>query len=134
MPTDKTIKFAVVTPERLVVEDTADAVVIPVHDGELGILSDRAPLMCELGIGQMRYQKGVVTRRLFVDGGFAQVHDNNVTVLTDQAVPAEDITAKMVAAAEESLAEAGGYTPEAVEARRRAYRRMSVLRSLRGGG
>jgi len=70
---DRPIKFVVVTPERKVLEQTADAVVIPAHDGELGILRDRAPLMCELGIGQMRYQKGGATRRLFIDGGFAQV-------------------------------------------------------------
>ena len=55
MPRQKTLKFVVVTPEKQVLEETADSIAIPMHDGELGILPDRAPLMCELGIGQMRF-------------------------------------------------------------------------------
>jgi len=96
----------------------------------LGILRDRAPLMCELGIGQMRYQKGGATRRLFIDGGFAQVLDNNVTVLTEHAAPAEEITAEVIAKAERSVADLPSRTLEEVEARRRATRRLRVLRNL----
>jgi F-type H+-transporting ATPase subunit epsilon len=132
MAKDKTVKFVVVTPERQIVEDTADSIVIPAHDGELGILVDRAPLMCELGIGQMRYRKEGASRRLFIDGGFAQVYANNVTVLTEHATPAEEITKEMVADAERAVSEAGGKTVEEVEARRLATRRLGVLRSLQG--
>jgi F-type H+-transporting ATPase subunit epsilon len=130
---DKSIKFVVVTPERKVLEATAEGVVIPAHDGELGILRDRAPLMCELGIGQMRYQQGGAVRRLFIDGGFAQVLDNSVTVLTEHAARAEEITAETVAEAERSVAELPGGTLEEVEARGRAERRLSVLRNLQVG-
>jgi F-type H+-transporting ATPase subunit epsilon len=130
MPKEKSIKFVVVTPERRVLEETADAVVIPAHDGELGILWDRAPLMCELGIGQMGYRKGGATRRLFIDGGFAQVLDNNVTVLTEHAAPAEEITAEVVAEAERSAAELPGKTLAEVEARGRAKHRAGILRGL----
>ncbi|MFQ5805711.1 MAG: ATP synthase F1 subunit epsilon [Phycisphaerae bacterium] len=130
MAKGKTVKLVVVTPERQVLEETAEAVVIPAHDGELGILPDRAPLMCELGIGQMRYRRDGATRRLFIDGGFAQVLDNNVTVLTEHAAPAEEISDEMVAEAEHSAAELPGKTLEEVEARRRAKRRASVLRNL----
>ena len=132
MAKDKTIKFVVVTAERQVLEETADAIVIPAHDGELGILFDRAALMCELGIGQMRYQKGGATRRLFINGGFAQVLNNNVTVLTDNAAPAEEISDEMIADAERSSGELSGRTSETLEAHRRAQRRISVLRKLRG--
>jgi len=130
MAEDKTIRFVVVTPERKVLEDTADAVVIPAHDGELGVLHDRAPLMCELGIGQMRYTRGGAVRRLYIDGGFAQVLANQVTVLTDHAAPSEQITADMVAEAERAVAAITGHTPDAVESRRKAQRRLSVLREL----
>lgn len=132
MAKEKTLNFVVVTPEKQVVEDSADSVVIPAHDGELGILSDRAPLMCELGIGQMRYRKGGVSHRLFIDGGFAQVHDNHVTVLTEHAAPAGKITDEMIASAESSVAEVSGQTIEANEARQKARRRVSVLRELKG--
>ena len=132
MAKDKTLTLVVVTPEQQVAEDTADSIVIPAHDGELGILSGRAPLMCELGIGQMRYQKGSAIRRVFIDGGFAQVHDNQVTILTEHAAPAEEVTKEMVAEAEHALSEAGGRTIEDVEARGRVRRRLGVLRALRG--
>ena len=132
MASQKNIKFVVVTPEKQVAEGTADSIVIPMHDGELGILPDRAPLMCELGIGQMRYQKAGRTRRLYIDGGFAQVHDNRVTVLTEHAAPAEEITDEMVAEAEQTIADISGHTQDAVKARRRAKRRAGTLRNLHG--
>ena len=128
----KTINFVVVTPEQQVLDGTADSIVIPMHDGELGILPDRAPLMCELGTGQMRYQQAGRTHRLYIDGGFAQVHDNNVTVLTEHAAPAEEITDEMIAEAERRAADEKAHTQEAVAARRRAKRRASTLRNLHG--
>jgi F-type H+-transporting ATPase subunit epsilon len=130
MAKDRTIQFVVVTPERQVVEDTADSVVIPAHDGELGVLTMRAPLMCELGIGQMRYRKAGQTRRVFIDGGFAQVHDDHVTILTEHAAPAENITGEMIAQAEKAVDEIEGTSPDAVEARGKANRRAAVLRGL----
>ena len=125
-----TIKFAVVTPEKKVLEGTAESVVIPTHDGELGILPDRASLMCELGTGQMRYRQGTATYRLFIDGGFAQVHDNNVIVLTKDAVAAKDISDEMVAAADTALAEAPTQTIEDQEQRIHLRRRANVLHDL----
>jgi F-type H+-transporting ATPase subunit epsilon len=132
MAKDKTLNLVVVTPERQVLEDTADSIVIPAHDGELGILSDRAPLMCELGIGQMRYRKGGASHRLFIDGGFAQVYADNVTVLTEHAAKAEDITKEMVTTAEQAVSESPTNTLEEVEARSQAARRLSVMRRLQG--
>jgi F-type H+-transporting ATPase subunit epsilon len=128
----KTINFVVVTPERQVAAGAADSVVIPMHDGELGILPDRAPLMCELGIGQMRYRQAGSIRRLYIDGGFAQVHANHVTVLTEHAAPAEEITDQMIAEADRKAAEITAHTPEAIEGRRLAKRRVRILRALRG--
>jgi F-type H+-transporting ATPase subunit epsilon len=131
MSKEKTLMLVVVTPEKQVFEGTADSIVIPMHDGELGILPERAPLMCELGIGQMRYRKAGRIQRLYIDGGFAQVHDNRVTVLTGQAVPAEEITDEMIAQAERGAVDEQAHTLEAVEARRRAHRRAATLRDLR---
>ena len=120
MARDRILNFTVVTPEKQVVAETADSVVIPAHDGELGI-------------GQMRYRTGGQTRRLFIDGGFAQVYADNVTVLTEHAAAASDISDEMIATAQRAVSEAGGKTLEAVEARGLAARRLSVLRKLRGG-
>jgi F-type H+-transporting ATPase subunit epsilon len=130
MPEPKNIALTVITPERQVLEEPADAVVIPAHDGELGVLQDRAALMCELGIGQLRFTRAGQTRRLFIDGGFAQVFDNHVTVLTSQALPAEMVTSEVIAAAEKDAQALSGHDPASRQAQDRARRRLSVLRGL----
>src|SRR5688572_15119217 len=94
------LRVVVVTPERAVLDDTADSVVLPMYDGEVGILPGRLPLIGRLGYGELRYTKNGVTHRYFVDGGFAQVRANVVTVLTSKAIKAEHI---QVPAAEEAL-------------------------------
>ena len=127
------VQFVVITPERRVVEDSADSVVFTAHDGEVGILRDRAPLMCELGIGQIRYETGAKTQRVFIDGGFAQVLRNSVTVLTPHAIPADEITADTIADAERAVSELTGTDPETLSTRLQAQRRLQVLRSLQSG-
>lgn len=115
-------------------EQQADEVVIPAHDGELGILPQRAPLMCELGIGQLRFVAGGRTTRLFVDGGFAQVFENRVTVLTNRALLAAQIGKDVLAAAEKAVAASPGTDADKRVAYERDQRRLSVLRSLAGSG
>src|SRR3954470_21264340 len=88
---DKTVVCVVVTPERAVLDERVDFVSLPLYDGELGVLPGRAPLIGRLGYGELRTRRGGATKRFFVDGGFAQVRDNVVTVLTARAVPAERI-------------------------------------------
>jgi F-type H+-transporting ATPase subunit epsilon len=93
----------VITPERQVLDMDVDAVVLPAHDGQIGILRNRAPLVCELGVGVMRFSGANDAHELFVDGGFAQVLDNEVTVLTPRAAAPAEINR---AAASTALAEA----------------------------
>lgn len=86
MATAKTIKCSVITPEAQIVDTTATAVVIPAHDGLIGILLDRAPLLCEVGEGVLRIDEtNGGQRHINVKGGFAQVLNNEVTVLTESA-------------------------------------------------
>jgi F-type H+-transporting ATPase subunit epsilon len=89
--TDGRVRCVVVTPESTLMDEPADFVVLPLFDGELGIAHGRAPLIGRLGSGEMRIKTGDSTRRLFVDGGFAQVRDDIVTVLTSRAVGAREI-------------------------------------------
>jgi F-type H+-transporting ATPase subunit epsilon len=133
MAANSPIELVVITPERKVLETPVEQVVLPAHDGEVGILRGRAPLMCELGIGQLRYTRDRQTWRMFVEGGFAQVLQDHVTVLTTQAIPAEAITEETVRAAEEAMQQHKGHDAEARAARDRARRRWSVLRRLRVG-
>lgn len=120
------IKCSVITPEEQVVEAEASSVVIPAHDGLIGILKNRAPLVCELGIGVLR----INSDEYYVDGGFAQVLDNEVTVLTDRAASSADLVRSE---AEEALAEAE-QMPAAdevtAESRRKSLQRARVRLKL----
>ena len=94
---------SVITPERAVLECEAKFVAFPAHDGEVGVLPDRAPLVCKMGIGVLRVETGETTHLFFVDGGFAQVLNNRLTILTEQARRVEELDA---AGAERALADA----------------------------
>jgi F-type H+-transporting ATPase subunit epsilon len=94
---------SVITPERAVLETEATFVAFPAHDGEVGILPNRAPLLFKMGAGELRVEGPEGTKILFVDGGFAQMVENRLTLLTEVAKRLEEIDR---AAIERQLAEA----------------------------
>jgi len=98
------LRVVVVTPETTLVDDTATFVALPLFDGEIGIAPLHSPMIGRLGFGEMRIVQGSDERRLYVDGGFVQVVDNVVSVLTNRAVDVRDLNG---AAAEEQLRAAG---------------------------
>ncbi|MFQ5410985.1 MAG: F0F1 ATP synthase subunit epsilon [Phycisphaerae bacterium] len=80
------IHCSVITPEEQVLETTADQVIIPAHDGKIGILNMRAPLLCELGQGTLRIDTTEAGQKsVEISGGFAQVLHNEVIILTETA-------------------------------------------------
>jgi F-type H+-transporting ATPase subunit epsilon len=85
------LRCIVVTPEETVLDSEADFVALPLFDGELGVAKDHSPLIGRLGYGELRLRAGKVTARYYVDGGFVQVNDNVVSVLTNRAIPATAI-------------------------------------------
>jgi F-type H+-transporting ATPase subunit epsilon len=89
--TERSLQCVVVTPERAVLDKPVDFIALPMYDGELGVLPGRAPLIGRLGPGELRIRRGETIERLFVDGGFAQVRSNVVTVLTPHAIKGEEI-------------------------------------------
>ncbi|MGE0758322.1 MAG: ATP synthase F1 subunit epsilon [Pirellulaceae bacterium] len=90
----------VVTPEQTALDQKAEAVVLPLYDGEIGILPGHSPMIGRLGFGEMRIRVDGQDRRYYVDGGFAQVANDVVSVLTNRAVPADRVDEK---AAQEQL-------------------------------
>src|SRR5688572_834794 len=88
---DRTLQCTVVTPERALLDEQADFVALPMYDGELGVLPGRAPLVGRLGFGELRLVRGGETQRFYVDGGFVQIRNNVVTVLTSKALKAEEL-------------------------------------------
>src|SRR3954452_16525619 len=81
----------VVTPEQTALETKADFVALPLFDGEIGIAGNHSPLIGRLGYGEMRIKTGGQTQIYYVDGGFVQVADNVVAVLTGKAVPSKSL-------------------------------------------
>ncbi|HEX3127627.1 MAG TPA: ATP synthase F1 subunit epsilon [Thermoanaerobaculia bacterium] len=117
---------SVITPERAVLETEATFVAFPAHDGEVGILPGRAPLLFKMGIGELRVESPEGNHNYFVDGGFAQMVENRLTLLTEQARAIEEIDK---AAAERALAEARTLpmvTDAEFAARQRAVRRAET--------
>jgi F-type H+-transporting ATPase subunit epsilon len=79
------LRVSVISPAEVIFEGEADSVIAPAHDGELGILRGHAPLMALLGQGEVRVRRGNDTETFHVAGGFLQVVDNTVTVLSEGA-------------------------------------------------
>lgn len=79
------LTVAVISPERVLFEGQAPSVVAPAHDGEVGILPQHAPMMALLGTGELRLGSG---ERFRVRGGFLQVADDQVRVVTEWSEPA----------------------------------------------
>ena len=86
-----TFELEIVTPERLVVRDRVEEMQLPGRDGYLGILPGHAPLITELGIGQISYRENGRSRYLAVAWGFAEVLLDRVSVLAETAERAEEI-------------------------------------------
>jgi F-type H+-transporting ATPase subunit epsilon len=93
----------IVTPEATVLDTACEFVAIPLFDGEAGIAPGRAPLIGRLGYGELRVRSAGRTLRYYVDGGFVQVADNLVSVLTNKAVAAANLD---VATAQQQLSAA----------------------------
>jgi F-type H+-transporting ATPase subunit epsilon len=128
-----TFHCSVITPERAVLETDATFVAFPAHDGEVGILRDRAPLLFKMGIGVLRVESPEGNHKFFVDGGFAQMVDNRLTLLTEQAKRAEEIDR---AAAQRALAEAHDLPmvgDAEFAARQKAVKRAQVQLELADG-
>ena len=85
------LQLEIVTPERLVEKDTIQEIQIPGKNGYLGILPGHAPLITELGVGEITYKADGMNYYVAVAWGFAEVLPNKVTVLAETAERAEDI-------------------------------------------
>jgi len=86
----RTFNLSVISPEQKLFEGAAQFVVVPAHDGEIGILHDHAPLMALLGEGTLRIETESGAESFHVSGGFLQVVDNEVSVLSEHAVRVDE--------------------------------------------
>jgi F-type H+-transporting ATPase subunit epsilon len=124
-------KFDLVAPDRLLVSEEVESVVVPGREGYFTVLARHAPLISTLKPGQIEV-KAVSggTQKFFVSGGFADVSPAGLTILADKAIPLESLGAEHLEAeistAEANLAAAG----EDHERRLVAETKLSELRDV----
>ena len=129
----QTFILEVATPERLVVRESVSEVQIPAENGMLGILPDHAPLLAQLGVGELAYQAGTSRNTMAVSGGWVQILNNHVRVLTDRAERPNEIDVARAQAALKRAAErlnlpstAGVDVARALNAMKRAEARLAA--------
>jgi F-type H+-transporting ATPase subunit epsilon len=93
-----TLKLELVSPERLLLSEQVEMVLVPGVEGVFGVLPLHAPTLSTLKPGFVEvYQAGAVKERFFVTGGFAEVTPTTCTVLVDEAIPQSNLTAAYMA-------------------------------------
>ena len=115
-------QFELVSPERQLMSEPVEQVVVPGSEGYFTVLKGHAPFMSTMKPGVVDVINGNETFRIFVRGGFADVSPAGLTILAEQAIPLDEVDAAMLAQevknAEEDLADAkDGTTRDAAETR-----------------
>jgi F-type H+-transporting ATPase subunit epsilon len=86
------VQFELVTPERLLLSEMVEMVVVPGTEGNFGVLPGHAPLISSIRPGMIDVYEGqTITRRIFVISGIAEVTPERCTVLADEALPPEEL-------------------------------------------
>jgi len=107
----------VVTPEQTVRDAPADFVAVTLFDGEIGIAPGHTPLIGRLGCGEMRIRHDNLIERFYIEGGFVEVVDNVVSLLTKRAIPADKIDEDAAEREMETARNKAASTPELMAAR-----------------
>ena len=128
-----TFQLEVATPERLLIQEQVTEAQIPAASGMIGVLPDHAPLLGELGTGELSYNGREGRRTVVVSGGWVQVLNNEVRVMADSAEHASEIDVSRAEAAlkraQEMLAlppTAGTDVAHALNALKRAEARLTA--------
>jgi F-type H+-transporting ATPase subunit epsilon len=130
----ETFQLEIVTPEKKMVETSAEEIQIPGKNGYLGVMPGHAPLITELAVGEISYREPAGEQRLAVAWGFAEVLPDKVTILAETAeLPSEIDVARARQAkerAEQRLAsgDPGIDVERALDALNRAQARLDVAR------
>lgn len=124
------LSFELVSPERLLFSATVDMVVVPGSDGDFGILPGHALFLSSVRPGVIDiYNKGTVTDRIFIAGGFAEATPERCTVLADAAMPISDLKREEI---EPKLKDAREDVGDVVDetGRKAAEKRVLVLEAM----
>ena len=122
------VRVVIVTPAEQVLDAEATYADVPAHDGQFGVEHLRAALLTKLGTGVLRLEMtDGQSQRYFIDGGLAQVKDDVLTILTDEAIPASKLDRSEVEAAMKQAKSLKGDTPDAQAHKDRETQRARAL-------
>lgn len=125
----KTFQCTLLTPEQAVLDAPVEYASIPAWDGLLGVAFQRAPLVVKLGIGSLRLDLADGGARwFFVGGGFAQMKDNHLVLLTDAVTPSDQLDAEEATAAlKEALARKAVEDPDVERKQREVAKARAMI-------
>ena len=125
-----TLTVKVIAPDQTIVDTVAEEVILPSSSGQLGILTGHAPLISALETGVLRFRKDKAWAAIALTGGFAEVEENEVTVLVRSGELGSTINAdearKKLEEAEQALA---GINAEDKQGKIQAEQSLSLARA-----
>jgi len=121
------LECVIVTPEKKVLQEPVDAVIVPLFDGELGIFPQHAPLIGRLGAGELRVRQGDDVKRFYVDGGIVEVFGKTVSIITTRAMKASEIALDAVHGELAALAREAVAGDEKLDKREQELRRLRAM-------
>ncbi len=132
---ENAVQFELVSPEKLLLSEEVEMVVVPGAEGDFGVLPGHSPLISTVRPGVIHvFEAGSVKTRIFVAGGFAEVTTARCTVLAEEAVPLDEIdrasVEKDLQDANEDIRDAGGDDAQLALAETRAATARAKLASL----
>lgn len=124
------LQVVVVTPEKTTLDQTCEFVALPMFDGETGVMPGHAAVIGRLKAGELRVNQGGQTSRYYVDGGFVQIANDVVSVLTGRSVAAEKIDLAEAQNALEEAEKLPSHTAPLMEIKTKAVQQAKALLSL----
>lgn len=129
---DRKLSCSIVTPEKIIFEGDIDMLIAPGTEGELGILPLHIPLVTTLEIGELRLKYNDKLDSIAIDGGFLEVREDKVTILSESAIIASEIDVevarKMAQKAEAALSSSEEKSTEFEKAKHDLERALNRLR------
>ncbi len=127
------IRLEVITPERVVLGEDTESIIVPGARGYMGVLPGHAPMVVNLKIGVVKFKQGGSYRRLSVSGGFFEVAEDKAVILAETAERGEEIDVNRAKAALERarkrLAARRDATVDAARAEASLQRAVTRLRA-----
>ncbi|MDR1484987.1 MAG: ATP synthase F1 subunit epsilon [Planctomycetaceae bacterium] len=129
------MRCLIVTPEKTVLDIEAEFVVLPLYDGEFGVLQNHLPVVARIGAGDIRIHKSTQSQKdnkpvcYYLEGGFVEVLDNNIIVMSLLAMPVKELDIKIAESQLQKAIDRPLHTPELAKIREeQLYSRRARLK------